>query len=203
MKQTIPFEKDIKFDDSIAEITSISLDQELALSNNDSIVGEFIVSGKYKKNKISITTDSFEERLPIDITLDDKYDASVVTIDIDNFYYEIINNDTLRLNIDVLVDNLVCIKKDERKIDEEIISDDIEVIGSEPEKEEQSEIFEPINDVITSNDNYCTYKIHIIRNNETIDDIATKYEITKDKLMEYNDISNVVLGSKIIIPFNE
>ena len=114
MKQIIPFVKDITFASKIYEITSIALEHNLKMENNDSIVGNFIISGKYKMNSISINEEDFDETINFDITLDDKYDASKIEIDIDNFYYEIVNEEYLRVHIDVLLDNLVYAKKEER-----------------------------------------------------------------------------------------
>ena len=61
MKQTIPFVKDISFNSKIAEITSISLEHNLKMENDDSVVGTFIVSGKYKVNQISINEEEFKK----------------------------------------------------------------------------------------------------------------------------------------------
>ena len=119
MKQMIPFVKDISLDSKISEITSIALEHNLRMENNDSVVGTFTISGKYKMNDISINEEVFEKKINFDITLDDKYDASKVTIDVDNFYYEIINDEYLRVHIDVMVDNLVYYK-DEKQILQEI-----------------------------------------------------------------------------------
>ena len=114
MRQTIPFVKDISFNSKIAEITSISLEHNLKMENNDSVVGTFTISGKYKVNKISINEEEFKKDINFDITLDDKYDSSKVIIDIDDFYYEIVNEEYLRVHIDVLIDNLLYIKKEEK-----------------------------------------------------------------------------------------
>ena len=119
MKQIIPFVKDISLDSKISEITSIALEHNLKMENNDSVVGFFTISGKYKMNEISINEEVFEKKINFDITLDDKYDASKVTIDVDDFYYEIINNEYLRVHIDVKVDNLVYYKKEIESITEE------------------------------------------------------------------------------------
>lgn len=132
MKRIIPFVKDISFDTKISEITSIALEHNLKLENDDSVVGEFTISGKYKINEVSINEQDFEKEIPFDITLDDKYDSSKVKIDIDDFYYEVVNDEYLRIHIDVLVDNLVYKennnqikddKKEEQK--EDFISPDI------------------------------------------------------------------------------
>ena len=56
MKQIIPFVKDISLNSKIEEITSIALEHNLKMENNDSIVGVFTISGKYKINEISSWT---------------------------------------------------------------------------------------------------------------------------------------------------
>ena len=252
MKQIIPFVKDVSLNTKISEITSIALEHNLQMENNDSIVGSFIVSGKYKINEISINEEVFEKEIPFDITLDDKYDASKVRIDIDDFYYEIINEEILRIHIDVLVDNLVYCKKEEINTKNEVlIEDDLrndsneEIIENieenssdtvnlskeddgEQRKEEEcmnqekkednleleSEILDTdvkrndvcedlSSNILSSKEEYVTYKVHIIRNDETIDMIKEKYNITKEELEKYNSLDNIVIGSKIIIPIKD
>ena len=149
MKQIIPFVKDISLAPKIYEVTSIALEHNLKMENSDSVVGSFTVSGKYRINDISINEEVFEENIPFDITLDSKYDASKVTIDIDDFYYEIINDEFLRVHIDVLVDNLVYEKKNVEK-PAEIKKEERQSIM--PNKEERND--DLMNDnVITSNKN--------------------------------------------------
>lgn len=223
MRQLIPFVKDINFTSKLSEVTSISLEHDLSMENNDSIVGKFIVSGKYKMNEISINEETFDEIIDFDITLDDKYDASLVTIDIDNFYYEIINEEILRLHIDVLIDNLTYIKKEEiiPKIPDEIMEDifDIRSIDSNKMDDEmeknmkdiEKDVLFDVNE-ITSNltssflngdEHFSTYKIHIIREEETINTIIEKYKISKEELEKYNSLENIILGTKIIIPIKD
>ena len=219
MKQTIPFVKDISFNSKIAEITSISLEHNLKMENDDSVVGTFTVSGKYKVNQISINEEEFKKDINFDITLDDKYDSSKVIIDIDDFYYEIINEEYLRVHIDVLIDNLTYIKKEEKpaiqeveketltelKTDERLTDIKEEKLNIVKQEEQQSKI--DIKDNITTNffdekEQYITYKIHIIRENETINSIIEKYNVSKEELEKYNSLDNIVLGTKIIIPIS-
>lgn len=238
MKQIIPFVKDISLAPKIYEITSIALEHNLKMENSDSVVGSFTVSGKYRINDISINEEVFEENIPFDITLDSKYDASKVTIDIDDFYYEIINDEFLRVHIDVLVDNLVYekekvekpaeIKKEERQSimpnkeernddlmnDNVIISnknEDTLIREEDAKKEVKKEVSEERESDITSKietglfdkeEKYITYKVHIVRDTETIDEITTKYSVSKEELEKYNDLNNIVLGTKIIIPIS-
>ena len=104
MKQIIPFQKELLFKTKVSEITSISLEHTLSLKNNDIISGEFHISGDYKMTEGSINRENFSFTLPFDIELDTTYDISSITIDIDNFYYEVINNESLKVNIDVFVE---------------------------------------------------------------------------------------------------
>ena len=80
MRKVIPFNKDIKFNTNIEEIQSISLEQNLKVSNNE-INGELIISGDYKDNNDNLNIEPFIYNLPINIDLDDKYDSKDVKID--------------------------------------------------------------------------------------------------------------------------
>ena len=213
MRQLIPFVKDINFTSKLSEVTSISLEHNLTMENNDSIVGEFIVSGKYKINEISINEEFFNEKIDFDITLDDKYDASKIRIDIDNFYYEIINEENLRLHIDVLIDNLEYIKKEEviPKIPDEIVEEIVDIKELAFDQKERNnddlDVMEITNNLTTNflpnEEHYSTYKIHIIRESENINTIIEKYSISKEELEKYNTLDNVMLGTKIIIPLKD
>lgn len=213
MRQLIPFVKDINFTSKLSEVTSISLEHNLTMENNDSIVGEFIVSGKYKINEISINEEFFNEKIDFDITLDDKYDASKIRIDIDNFYYEIINEENLRLHIDVLIDNLEYIKKEEviPKIPDEILEEIVDINELAFDQKERNnddlDVMEITNNLTTNflpnEEHYSTYKIHIIRESENINTIIEKYSISKEELEKYNTLDNVMLGTKIIIPLKD
>lgn len=263
MKRIIPFVKNLTLGSKISEITGIALEHNLKLENDDSVVGDFTISGKYKINEVSINEEDFEKQIPFDITLDDKYDSSKVKIDIDDFYYEIINDEYLRIHIDVLVDNLVYKEKEEPKVeivneevkeeskdddikDDEIIyvnkdldaheenltrelkdgdimmdnkdesldikdvSDNIKNeedvktrLDEDDKKEERKDLVNDLYDAFkTEKDDYVTYKVHIIRENETIKDIEEKYNVEQEELEKYNTLDNIVLGSKIIVPLS-
>ena len=127
MIKIVPFVKDIKFNTKLSEITSISLEHDLKLEDL-SVAGEFIIKGNYKINDISINKEEFNFKVPVYITLDEKYDSSKVAIDIDNFFYEIINDEVLRVHIDVSLDNLEIIKEDVKPIIEEVNKKKEEII---------------------------------------------------------------------------
>lgn len=237
MKKIIPFKKDVLFKTNLSEITSISLENTLNI-NNDTISGDFIISGEYKISDSSKTVEPFTLNLPFEIVIDNKYDTSGAIVDIDDFYYEIINNNTLSISIDVLIDHLsekllidelptydieeVSLPEDETK--EEIIKEEdhameeercIEEEIEEPletnqptldDKREESkeEIEDKINSIFNNNtfdsDVYVTYNIFIVREGDTLESIMEKYNITEEELKKYNDLSDIKLGDKLIIP---
>lgn len=55
----------------------------------------------------------------------------------------------------------------------------------------------------SSTETYSTYSIYIVRENDSIENIMTKYNTTREQLEEYNDLSDMKIGSKIIIPSNK
>lgn len=49
-------------------------------------------------------------------------------------------------------------------------------------------------------DTFKAYSIVFLREGDTIEKIMTKYNVTKEKLQEYNNLGEITLNSKIIIP---
>jgi len=71
------------------------------------------------------------------------------------------------------------------------------------EKEEREGESEMILENVTNEEKYTTYHIHILKEGETIETICTMYNSNLSILSEYNDLSNVQEGEKIIIPDND
>ncbi len=271
MKQLIPFKKDIIFKTKISEITSISLEHSLEL-DDDMISGDFIVSGDYKMTEASLNRETFLYKLPFDIALDSRYDTSSIKIEISDFYYEIINDDVLRVNIEVSLDgledkpfkeveDLEVINFDNKETsDIDDITDTIDRLKRELDEknsnlynleklmsakdEEHREALNrleelenntqnvvinmnqdmnnpTINEIpikmttennvdakeikslfsnISEEETFSTYHVYIMREDDTVESIMTKYSINKEILSQYNDVENIKLGDKIIIP---
>ena len=104
MKQIIPFKKELPFKTKVSEITSISLERDLEVTEDKVVSGVFHITGDYKMNEGSISRENFSFDLPFDITLDPRYDISTVNADIEDFYYDVINEDTLKVNIDLFIE---------------------------------------------------------------------------------------------------
>ena len=64
---------------------------------------------------------------------------------------------------------------------------------------ENIDIFNGIN----SDDGYVTYRVYRVMEGDTIDKIIEKYNTTKEELEKYNDLGDIKIGDKLIIPSND
>ena len=228
MNEIVSLSKNIDFNTMIYKITSISLEHTIMKDSECSIKGDLIVSGTYKQSIASQNDSPFSYKVPVDIVLDEKYDLDNITIDIDDFTYEVNDDNKLKINVDLLLNNIIKKEKiineektNEEKTDDELVKlDDLFLDKSEEKKlnvdKEQLEVLD-LNDDSKNNDNkaslflnldssnesYSTYSVYIMRENDSIDEIINKYNISREKLGEYNDLDNIKIGSKIIIPSDE
>ena len=120
MKTTIPFTKDILFKSKIAEITSISLEHELNI-NEKEVSGNFIVSGDYKTHEVCVNKEDFSYELPFSVEVTENIDLDTLNFEIVDFYYDIIGEDTLRVNIEFTITAQE--KKEEEKEEVEVIEE--------------------------------------------------------------------------------
>lgn len=54
----------------------------------------------------------------------------------------------------------------------------------------------------TTSETYKTYSIYIVREDDSLEDIMKKYNVKRENLEEYNNLSEVKKGTKLIIPCN-
>lgn len=244
MRQVIPFSKEIVFKTNIASITSISLEHEEKIFDGE-ISGDFIIFGDYKIHSDTTEKELFKYRLPFTAIIPDTIDKNTVRIDIEDFTYEQIEVDVIKVNIDfslegdeiiineigeetssferldlddicddIVEDNIdrnidedideflsninVDLKKQEEKNEnmEKNNDDNIEEIENEKELNEKEEVNVKTEKV----DEYVTYHIHIVKDNETLEMILKKYNVSLDIIKEYNEITDIKVGDKIIVP---
>ena len=208
MKQKIPFTKDITFKTKIGEITSISLDNDLALKGEDLISGSFYLSGTYKMLESSTSAQEYSYKIPCDIAISSVYDTFDASIDIDDFYYEIIDDQILRINIVVAIEGLSLKEEEQQENNKEELKEEIieskeedKPIEKEVKEERTSNSFMEVKEKVkTENDTYLTYKVYIVTEDDTVDTIIEKYNITKEDLSDYNDLENIKTGTKLVIP---
>lgn len=187
MKKIVPFNKNIEM--GVSEIVSISLEHNLSLKEDNLISGLFTISGTCKKEVASLNEENFEYKLPFDISIDKKYDCTNVDVDINNFYYEL-KDRNLSINIEVAIDNLEEIR--------ESLEEEVQTVDELPIEPAVKSMFEDLDD----NERYSVYKVHVVMDSDTVESILEKYEITKEALEEYNDLSELKIGDKVIIPAN-
>ena len=210
MNKIIPFNKDIKFDESIGEIISIALDDDLSFKDSYTISGELIVRGSHKyENNIS----DFSYSLPTQIAVDTKYDTSKAKIMVDDFYYEIVNDNILKVKIDLILDDLYYKENKIEPLTRDVTIDDVEKLDDEEIKDLDKEKNEITNVNINEENNvtdlfketnkekeYSVYRVYLVASDDTLDKILSKYNVTSEELGYYNDLDNIKPGVKLIIP---
>lgn len=252
VKKIVPFNNVLTFDTDVCEITAISLEHDIKTSP-DAISGVFYITGEYKITDGQLEKDKFNFELPFDIALGCEYDLNTLIVDIDDFRYEQISRNEVKVNIDVYIDGEV--------VSEPVLVDDeVEAVSSldernqqpilteekeaeethdtimepeEPAKVEVTErldlldeildnkedtMSEEIPDINIENNNentnnifnafneeeqYVTYRVYRVTDNDTLNSILEKYNVSKEELAKYNSIDDIHPGDKLIIPYND
>ena len=134
-------------------------------------------------------------------------------IEVEDFTYEVIDSDTLRVNIEYSI-NAEEVKdevKEEdlfKRVEEpelDKILDEIEADREESVDVSERDIADDAKNTIldsinNTDDAYITYHVHEMKETDTIESICIKYNTSKNIIEDYNDISNLSLGDKVIIP---
>ncbi len=208
MKKKVSFDKKIEFPTMIGEITEVSLENNLKFINDSSIEGNLILIGKYKLTEASRIEEDFKYDIPVEVNLSEKLDLNTTNIEISDFYYEIEDEKDFICHIELSIDGLEIIEEleENRECDGDNIEEkEIEIPIMEKE-ETKEEVIEEKSDSLFGNlddssETYGTFIVYIVRQNESINSIIEKYHTTIEDLQKYNDINNIDIGSKIIIPF--
>ena len=215
MKKNVAFEKKIQFSTMIGEVTSISLEHTLKFVDASNIEGAFLLTGTYKMTEASRLEENFSYRIPTEIALTEKVDLNTSKIEISDFTYEIENDDIMVCHIELLIEGSELLEEDkqgeERECDGDSISEkNIEIPSASLEEvvektedtsfektETQDDFFLHLTD---DHDTYGTFIVYIVRQNESLHDIAQKYHTSVEEVEKYNDIKDISIGSKLIIP---
>lgn len=212
MREIIPLKKDIVFNTIIGEITSINLEHDYKIKD-DVVSGNVCVSGSYKMTEASVIEEEFFYKIPFGVSISSNIDKDTIKIDIDDFKYETVK-DILKVNIDLEftceekekneeeLSNTGQIEEENGQIEEEnyFENENVTVKSEQNNINIEENISNITNNIINNDNKYYTYKIYIVRQGDTIESICNKYNVTKDELKEYNDINNININDKIIIP---
>lgn len=228
MNQKIEFKKDCMLKTYVSSITDISLTHDYKILD-DTIEGYFDVTGSYKVTMSSVETESFMFTIPFTIALSSLIDKDTIDLKLSDFNYSV-EKDVLTLKSFLDMDYQEIEIKEDIKDNEEIdnmINDLIDkesttdikspsefhnevmldnVLDSKEEVSTKEKVSEKnfntiFNEVKESN--FSKYKVYIMRSEDTLESILVKYNVTMDEIKEYNDIDNINIGSKIVIPYNK
>ena len=92
---------------------------------------------------------------------------------------------------------LKTMKEDESDMKEEVPT---EVVSKKMEEDEKIDKIDEILEQMDTKETYATYKIYIVRENDSLETILEKYDTTEDILSIYNDLKELKIGDKIMIP---
>lgn len=228
MNQKIEFKKDCMLKTYVSSITDISLTHDYKILD-DTIEGYFDVTGSYKVTMSSVETENFMFTIPFTIALSSLIDKDTIDLKLSDFNYSV-EKDVLHLKMFLDMDYQEIEIKEDIKDNEEIdnmINDLIDkdsttdikspsefhnevmldnVLDSKEEVSSKENVSEKnfntiFNEVKESN--FSKYKVYIMRSEDTLESILVKYNVTMDEIKEYNDIDNINIGSKIVIPYNK
>lgn len=226
MNQKIEFKKDCMLKTYVSSITDISLTHDYKILD-DTIEGYFDVTGSYKVTMSSVETESFMFTIPFTIALSSLIDKDTIDLKLSDFNYSV-EKDVLHLKMFLDMDYQEIEIKEDTEDNEEIDN----MINDLMDKESITDIKSPsefhnevmLDNVIDSKEevkekvseknfntifnevkesNFSKYKVYIMRSEDTLESILVKYNVTMDEIKEYNDIDNINIGSKIVIPYNK
>ena len=229
MKKIVPFNNVLTFDTDVYEITAISLEHDIN-TESDSIGGTFHITGEYKPMEGEIRKEPFSFDLPFDIALGCNYKLDTMEVDIDDFRYELVAKNKLKVNIDLYIDGKVVEEPpkeeppksdNQERTDENVvpisseIQEKLDLLDQMLKNENNSEETETVE--VTENDNqkntlfsgfneeekYVTYRVYCVLENDNLDKILEKYNISKEELAKYNNIEGIKPGDKLIIPSDD
>ena len=213
MREIIPLKKDIVFKTLIGKITSIDINHDYKVKD-DLIEGNVILSGSYKMTEASVIEEDFYYKIPFGVALSKRIKKDTIKIGIDDFNYDF-DKDIMSINVDL---ELSCEEENEEKDEEEYVEEKVEdnliddyfkeeVDEKAPSiKEEKTDIdieqniTNITNNIINNDSKYYTYKVYIVREGDNVETICSKYNVTINDLKDYNNIDDIKVGDKIIIP---
>ena len=217
MKKKINIEKRVDFATMIGEVCAISLEHNLKFIDEVSVGGNLILSGKYKMTEASRLEEDFYYEFPLEIALTERLELNTSKIEISDFYYEIENDDIMICHIDLDIEGVEIVDFCDDLFEERECDGDINKEIEIPIKEEKKEVVEErdyikeevkietekeidIINITDDNETYGTFVVYMVRQNETVNSILEKYNTTIEELEKYNDLKNIMIGTKLIIP---
>ena len=125
--------------------------------------------------------------------------------------FERVNEDELNSELEFIDEFLSQeeISKNEEEVKEEEKNEEVKEEVKEEKDTEEKEDAERISEesektimdtIKDSDDTFVTYNVHIVKESETLESIATFYKVPSSLISEYNNIDTLAIGDKVIIP---
>ena len=83
------------------------------------------------------------------------------------------------------------------EVEKTVTKEKVEVEKTTEEKKSINSLFMNLTD---EDETFSTYLVYIMRKNDSIEKVLDKYGITREELSNYNDLANISIGDKLIIP---
>ena len=143
MKKIVPFNNVLTFDTDVKEITAISLEHKINTEENE-VNGVFYITGEYKITDGQLEKEKFNFELPFDIALGSNYNLDTLVVDIDDFRYELVEENKLKVNIDLYIDGEVIEKDEVIQSSDETLKEDRVIEESKDKEIKKESINEPL-----------------------------------------------------------
>lgn len=227
MKETIEFKKDCMLKTYVSSVSDITLSHDYKILE-DTIEGYFDVAGSYKATMSSVETEDFFYTIPFTIALSSLIDKDSVNLSIHDFSYEtekdvlhlkmVLDMEYTKLPEEVNNDEIEETGENEMEEVNDVINDYINEKDLLSPKDFHDEVMldkttniKETNNEITENnmktifnnvteEEFSKFKVYIMREEDTLDSVLLKYNVKMDEITEYNDVENIHVGDKIIIP---
>ncbi len=227
MKETIEFKKDCMLKTYVSSISDITLSHDYQILE-DTIEGYFDVAGSYKATMSSVETEDFFYTIPFTIALSSLIDKDSINLSIHDFNYEtekdvlhlkmVLDMEYTKLPEEVNNEEIEDTEENEMEEVNDVINDYINEKDLLSPKDFHDEVMldktttiKETNNEITENnmktifnnvteEEFSKFKVYIMREEDTLDSILLKYNVKMDEITEYNDVENIHVGDKIIIP---
>ena len=99
------------------------------------------------------------------------------------------------------VEELPSLENIDVKEESVMMEETIEVEPTMKEDTNNKQVMDSIFSAFANTDEtYSTYSVYILREDDNLDEVMSKYNTNREVLSEYNDLDNLKVGAKLIIP---
>ena len=189
MEKIIPFKKEILFKTRISKITDISVEHDYKIMQ-DMIEGEFILSGSYKMTEASVISEDFFYQIPFMVAIGEDVKKESIELRINDFNYEIINGDVLKLDISLLLNCEEETEENEEIIEQKEEEEIMDIIDEVSEKEMDREIDKDEN-LESAEETDKSEEKKIIPQEEVIEEKVINQKEVEEEVVE-KDLNSVI-----------